>query len=400
VTLRPGDPKDVGMSEEGIRRIVGLAEGWVAEGVTPALVVLAARRGVIVLHEAFGRLTPEENAPPLALDSLFPLASISKPITATAVMILVEDGLLGLNRPVSWYIPEFSGEGKEAVMVHHLLTHTAGLDDEQLDAYAERRRGSVKIPPAEETQHPLVHEWLYRRYDAPLWKPPGTVLRYSPWGYELLGEIVRRVSGRSFADFVRERIFQPLGMQDTTAIVPDAVKHRVVRHKYTGNDWLEQVLADFKIEQTPWANWGIYSTALDMAIFGQMFLDGGRYGEARILSPASVAEMTRDQIPGIGIRWGEVFYPEAWWGLGWAIHGIGKWAGSLWSPRTFEHSGAGGVYLWVDPVHEIVGVYFSVESEGGLPPGVRVPEGLDGIFWGWRLDLFVNAVTAAIVDGV
>jgi CubicO group peptidase (beta-lactamase class C family) len=399
VTLRPGNPQDVGMSEQRVRRVVELAEGWVTEGVTPALVVLAARRGVIVLHEAFGRLTPEENAPPVALDSIFPLASLSKPITATAAMILVEQGLLGLNRPVSWYVPEFSGEGKDAVMVHHLLTHTAGLNDDELDAHAERRRGSAEIPPAEETQHPLVHEWLYRRYDAPLWKPPGTVMRYSSWGYELLGEIVRRVSGRSFADFVRERIFQPLVMQDTTAIVPDTVKHRVVRHKYTGNDWWEQALADFKIEQTPWANWGSYSTALDMAILGQMFLNRGRYGDARILSPATVAEMTRNQIPGIGGWLGDVYIPEPSWGLGWPVHGNGKWAGSLYSQRTFEHGGAGGVYLWVDPVYEIVGVYLSVESEGGIPPRLRLPEVSEGIFWKWRLDLFINAVTAAVVDG-
>jgi CubicO group peptidase (beta-lactamase class C family) len=398
VTLQPGNPQDVGISEQRVRRIAELAEGWVAEGVTPALVVLAARRGVIVLHEAFGRLAAEENSPPLALDAIFPLASISKPIAATAAMILVEDGLLGLNRPVSWYIPEFTGEGKDAVMVHHLLTHTAGLNNDELDAYAERRRGSTKIPPAEATQHPLVHEWLYRRYDAPLWKPPGTEWSYSVWGYELLGEIVRRVSGRSFADFVRERIFQPLGMQDSHYSVPDSAAQRVVRHKYDASNW-GQHLADFEIEQTPWANWGAYSTALDMAIFGQMFLNRGRYGDARILSPASVAEMTRDQIPGISGSWEGVPFPEALWGLGWSVKGNGKWAGSLWSPRTFEHGGDGGVHLWVDPVYEIVGVYFSVASEGGISPGVHVPEGPEGLFLSWRLDLFINAVTAAVVDG-
>jgi CubicO group peptidase (beta-lactamase class C family) len=388
------------MSERRVGRIIDLAAGWVAEGVTPALVVLAARRGVIVLHEAFGRLTPEENAPPLALGSLFPLASISKPITATAVMILVEDGLLGLNRPVSWYIPEFRGEGKEAVMVHHLLTHTSGLNDAEIEAHADRRRASTKIPPAEETQHPLVHEALCLRYDAPLWKPPGTVWSYSSWGYELLGEIVRRVSGRSFADFVRERIFQPLGMQDSTLGVPDAMKHRVVRHRSALTAW-ELIVAKFKIAQTPWAFASVYSTALDVAIFGQMFLDRGRYGEANILSPASVAEMTRNQIPGIGGWWGDVFIPEASWGLGWPVKGNRKWGGSLWSPRTFEHGGAGGVQLWVDPVYEIVGVYLSVSSRGGIPPGVRVPEGLldEGEPWMMRADLFSNAVTAAVVDG-
>jgi len=122
--LRIGSPEEVGMSAQRVRHVVDLAEGWVAQGVHPALVVLAARRGVIVLHEAFGRLMPQEDAPLTALDTLFPLTSLTKPVTATAAMILVEDGRLGPNRPVAEYIPEFTGEGKEKVLVHHLLTHT------------------------------------------------------------------------------------------------------------------------------------------------------------------------------------------------------------------------------------------------------------------------------------
>src|SRR5205809_729885 len=105
--LRAGSPEEAGMSASRIRQAVSLAESWVAQGITPALVILAARRGVIVLHEAFGRLTPEPDSPPVQRDTIFPLASISKPIAATAAMILVEDGLLGLNRPVSDYVPEF-----------------------------------------------------------------------------------------------------------------------------------------------------------------------------------------------------------------------------------------------------------------------------------------------------
>jgi CubicO group peptidase (beta-lactamase class C family) len=150
VKLRSGTPKDVGMSAHRVARIANLAAGWVAEGITPVLVVLAVRRGVIVLHEAYGCLTPEPDSPPLERDTIYPIASMSKPITATAAMILVEDGLLGLNRPVQWYIPEFVGEGKDAVMVHHLLTHTSGLRDGELrafelDAFAEKR---AQIPPA------------------------------------------------------------------------------------------------------------------------------------------------------------------------------------------------------------------------------------------------------------
>src|SRR5438093_1303098 len=170
--LRPGVPEEVGMSAQRIRHVADLAAGWVSRGITPALVVLAARRGAIILHEAFGRLMPEQDSPPLRRDTLFPLASLIKPITATAAMTLLEDGLLSLNRPVSEYIPEFTGEGKEAVMVHHLLTHTSGLRDEDVNADAGKKKGSVEVPPPDETEHPGIHERLFLCYDAPLWKPP------------------------------------------------------------------------------------------------------------------------------------------------------------------------------------------------------------------------------------
>jgi CubicO group peptidase (beta-lactamase class C family) len=135
---------------------------------------------------------------------------------------------------------------------------------------------------------------------------------------------------------------------------------------------------------------GLYSTAMDMARFGQMFLNRGRFGDARILSPASVAEMTRDQLPGIPARYGEEFFPEASWGLGWDIHGNKKRAvrdASLYSPRAFSQGGAGGVWFWVDPAYEIVGVCFSILLErlpNGEPKQCR--------------DLFANAVTAAVCD--
>src|SRR5262245_53811234 len=101
------------MSPERVARLPRLCAGWVVQGLTPALQVAVARRGVLVLHEAWGRLGPEPDAPPLGVDSIFAIASLTKPITAAAVLCLVEDGLLGLNRPVQEYVPEFAGEGKE-----------------------------------------------------------------------------------------------------------------------------------------------------------------------------------------------------------------------------------------------------------------------------------------------
>ena len=131
---------------------------------------------------------------------------------------------------------------------------------------------------------------------------------------------------------------------------------------------------------------GLSSTALDMATFGQMFLDQGRCGDGRILSAPSVAAMTRNQIPGVSVDFLGEFHAEASWGYGWDIHGEGKWRNypaALLPPEAFRHAGTGGVHLWVDPVNEIVGAYFSVKPD------------LEGTT---ADELFIDAVTAAVDD--
>jgi CubicO group peptidase (beta-lactamase class C family) len=376
------------MSPQRIARVAQLAERWVSDGVHPALIVLVARRGVIVLHEAYGRLGPGPDSAPLSPDAISPLASLTKPITATAVMQLVEDGVLGLNRPVQDYVPEFAGVGKEQVMVHHLLTHTSGLNDAELDAYvANKTVAPVLLTEQRVTAPPSVQEYLDARYDGPLWKPAGAEMAYCGMNYALLGELVRRLSGRSLAQFARERIFGPLGMADTDYVLPDSRVHRLMRRP-PGAPF--QYLNDLESLRIGSATGSVTSTALDMATFGQMFLNRGEYSGAQVLSPATVTEMTRNQIPGIGTTFADgKYYAEASWGYGWSVHGDGKWQyfdGSLYSPRAFRHSGASGVYLWVDPVYEIVGVYFSVYLE--MPVLVRK----------WCVDLFVNAVTAAALE--
>jgi CubicO group peptidase (beta-lactamase class C family) len=392
--LRTGMPEEVGMSARRLEGVVHVAERWVAQGITPALVLLVARRGVIVLHEAFGRLTSDDDASPVKRDTIYPITSLTKPITATAVMALVDDGLLSLQRPVSDYIPEFVGEGKQAVMVHHLLTHTSGLRDEDVVAHAAKKKDLVVIPPPEKTQHPWINEVLWSRYDAPLWKAPGIEMSYSNYGYNLLGEIVRRVGGQSLADFASERIFQPLRMEDTFYIVPESVRARIVRRPVDvplpfAFGTVGPGLGTREHEELPGPSGGVYSTGMDMAMFGQMFLNRGSYREVRILSPASVVEMTRNQIPGISSRFGDEFFPEASWGLGWSIHGSKKAlrSGSLHSPQAFSHQGAGGIGFWVDPVYDLVGVYFSVALEL-----------IDSMHSDTCFDLFMNAATAAVVD--
>lgn len=383
--LREGKPAEVGMDSDRIARIPGRAQAWIDCGDNQALVLLAARKGMIVLHQAFGRLCPEPEAPPTPLDAIFPISSISKVVTAAAVMLLVEDGLVGLNRPVREYIPEFAGEGKDAVMVHHLLTHTMGWDEATVEAYLEERRGKIPVPPCPPTQHPAVHEDLCLVYDAPLIRPPGVEMSYCSPGFNLAGEIVRRVSGRSLEDFAQERIFVPLGMKDTTYTQPDSTRSRVVRRRPL--DPPPFGLDNPEYHRQPWPESGVLSTALDMATFGQMFLNRGTYGGERILSPATVAAMTRNQIPGISALFLDEHFPEAGWGYGWAIeNGKSQRRGStLVSRETFAHGGSGGVYLWADPVAEIVGVYFSV---------ARLQERYQPL---WHVDHFADMVTASVL---
>jgi CubicO group peptidase (beta-lactamase class C family) len=379
MSLRTGTCEEAGVSPERVLRTTALAESWVECGQTPALVVLAARRGVVFLHKAFGRLTPGSEAPVLPKDAIFPLASVSKPITAAAVMCLVEDGLVSLNRPQVEYIPECGGDGKAQITVRHLLSHTSGLRDADAIATEEARQGAVEVPPCPENQHPAIHEWLHLRYGLPLRAKPGTTMDYFNQGFTLLGEIVRRVSGQSFAAFCRARIFKPLGMDDTYFTVPAGVKERVVRRPDgTPYDWWNGP------ENMEWPGpaGGGYSTAMDMARFGQMFLDGG----AGVLSPAAAAAMMRDQAPGLRMQvpFDETDFPNCSYGLGWFLLGQDTSAasGGLWSPATVGHRGSGGVMLWIDPVYEIVGAFFFAQMDERVWPG----------------DLFANAVTASAVN--
>jgi CubicO group peptidase (beta-lactamase class C family) len=391
--LRPGTPEEAGMSSERVARIKALAKRWVMEDkINPSLAILVARRGIVVLYEAFGQLTPEADSPPLAVDSLFPLVSAHKPMVGTLAMILVEDGELGLNRSVSYYIPEFRGLGKEKVQVHQLLTHTSGLSDQELNAWAEQIKDRLTLPPLPENQHPAIHENLNLRYDLPLSYKPGSEMRYANFGYELVGEIIRRISGQNYADFARERLFEPLGMKDTHYVVPEEIQPRIVIRPpdLLGAAWLNSR----ELQEVPWAGTGgAFSTVWDMAVFGQMFLNGGTYGDTRILSRTSVTEMTRNQIPGISAEYFDQTFPEAGWGLGWCLH-LNKqsaaFAETLQSAQSFNHGGYGGTYFLVDPVHEMVICYFACEKDW------------ENWWTAWphssRADLFINSVTAAIVD--
>jgi len=396
--LRAGSPGEAGVDAAQIERVRGLCADWV-KAETPALAVCVARRGIVVLDEAFGRLHwDDEQSPPLEPDSIFPLSSGTKPLTATLVLQLVQEGRIGISRRVREYLPEIQCDSADDLLVHHLLTHTSGYlfhtDEPMVRHVMEKLAAGLELPPCPDNQHPVLHETFHLFSDVPLAWPPGERMYYSNHNYELLGELVRRVSGRSLEDQARERVFDPLGMDDTYYVLPEALDARVVRRPPIpgvdeGTNRYFEGFGSRQVKETPYAGVGVYGTARNLAAFGQMFLNGGAYGDARILSPATVRAMTRNQIPGIPAQLLHFQASEGSWGYGWAVESHVKWEGyttGLLPPGAYHHSGLGGIYLWVDPENEIVGAYFEAAP-------VRADMMMD-----WCADRFVNAVTAAVLD--
>ncbi|KRE40923.1 serine hydrolase domain-containing protein [Paenibacillus sp. Soil522] len=382
--LKEGRASECGMSQERVERVKRVASDMEHQGITPAQVVVAARRGTVVVHQADGKFGGEQGTKGLSINALFPLCSVTKLFTAAAILMLVEEGKIGLNRPVVDYIPEFTGEGKRAVAVHHLLTHTSGIDPERLWEHKDGKRGSVDLSLCPDNQQADIYESLTLGYDAPLANKPGEVMAYCGYGYELLGEIVRRISGQSYASFVTERIFHPLSMRDTFFNVPEEERYRIVRRPADAPcaEWIETpgMIASES------AGGGAYGTALDLAVFAQLFLNGGVYGGVRLLSPVTVKEMTRNQIAGVASHYRDEVFPEAYWGYGWAVNGTKRDGGDLFSGAAYSHWGAAGPFVCADPVYGTVTVHLSVELDHNRP------------FKNMYADYFNNTVLAAIEE--
>ncbi len=390
--LHEGTPEEAGFLPERLALIRERVNSWIESGTTASLVALVARRGVIAMHEAFGDLTHEPDSPPLQIDSVYPVSSLAKPVTATAVMMLVEDGLVSLNRPVVEYIPELCGKGVDQILVRHLLTHTSGFDEEQMNAFITQRLSKrLELPPREETEHSRVRLVLNAIYPADPVRGPGELMVYCNQGYALLGEIVRRTSGQAFEGVARERIFEPLGRLASSFRLEERFEARFVKRgpdrPFTEGTPVN--LDDPAWNDVPWGYGGLLSNARDLAVFAQAFLNGGIYGDFRLLSRASVVEMTRNQIPGLDSVWGPFSGPASY-GYGLYVHGSqrGPVNGALVPEGSVSHTGQGGTRFWVDPVNEIVGVYLAVVTKVDPETGFQLSD----------FPLFQDMVTASVVN--
>jgi CubicO group peptidase (beta-lactamase class C family) len=365
-------PEELGLSAAQLKRLDDVVERWVKADKLPALGMTVGRRGRLLEPRFFGRMRPEAGAPPIRPDTLFLVASITKPVTATAVLMLAERGEIRLEDPVADYVPRFAADGKKDVLIRHLLTHTSGLPDMLPD--------NEKLRAAHQPLARFVEETCALK----LLFPPGTKVNYQSMGIAMLAEIVHQVSGLELKEFVRKEVFEPLEMPDTSLGWQPAKKQRIAAVRIPE----DQLKNDWNWNSPYWlgfgAPWGgMITTPADFARFCQMMLNGGRLGDTRILSRQSVRAMTSNQLAGMP----QVPEEERRcrpWGLGWKL----QWPahpnnfGDLVGPTAFGHWGATGTLCWIDPEAELYCILFSTQ-----------PQGEEGRF----LTRLSNLVAAAIV---
>jgi CubicO group peptidase (beta-lactamase class C family) len=327
-----------------LHRAFALLQGWLDEDVVTAVAAVVVRHGQVAATFTGGTVTGALGGPPVTADSLFHLASIGKPMTAFAVMLLVEEGRVALDDPVASILPEFSGAEREGITVRHLLSHTSGLaQDADLTG----------LPPGADTITEL-QSYLHAQPVVPI----GSKVEYSNVGYGLLGLIVEAVSGQPFASFMRERLFQPAAMDSAYLAPPQDLSPRIVHVAGTrdpGSPY-ERFNSAYARRQTHPAG-HVLGTALDVAQFFQLFLNCGRAGGMQVASPSTVRLMTSSHTDGLrgGIE-GFMTWEDCAWGLGFDLR-RGKqphFAGDYTSPATFGHTGVAGTFAWADPATDLV----------------------------------------------
>ncbi len=379
--LPRGNPEDAGMSAERLERLRVELDRLVEVGEFPGISVMVARRGRVVFEYAVGLLDVETGAE-LRSDSLFRVYSMTKPITSVGAMMLVEEGRLLLDEPVSRFIPEWetltvldeSGDivpASSPVTLRHLLMHTAGLTyGYEGDSLIDRMYREAR----------LIDDWDYLTRDTrelvgklagiPLLFEPGARWRYS-FSTDVVGHLVERVSGESLDRYLETRLFEPLGMTDSYFDVPPEAVERFGTDHIIGEDG-ELMVQDSPREDPEFigvtflsGGGGLVMTVEDYMRFCLMMLNGGELDGMRILSPATVALMTGDLLheniatdenPGFGF------------GLGFGIAPSGIHRGTL-TPGSWYWSGAAGTFFWIDPVEQLIGVF--MPQRIGMPVGIQ-----------------------------
>ncbi|MDZ7269722.1 MAG: serine hydrolase [candidate division KSB1 bacterium] len=341
-TLQMAFPEEAGMTKTGLDSVRALMQQAVRDSVFPGAVLLVARHGKIALHEAFGTLGYGAFNRPTPLHAIYDLASLTKVVAmTTACMLLYERGRLQLDEKVQTYLPEFTGQDKDKITVRHLLTHSAGLVAFRL-YYRDYRT-------PEEILNTILRE--------PLEYPTASKTVYSDLSAILLGKIVERLSGKTLDAFCRDEIFRPLGMHDTGYLPPAEWLPRLAPTEFDTwtegrkGSWVHGVVHDENAYRLGGVSGhaGLFSSARDLAVFLQMLLNGGSYGETKLLEAQTIAQFTARQevVPGSSRA------------LGWDTADGQNSAGTLMRHKAYGHTGFTGTSLWTDPERGLIVVLLS-----------------------------------------
>jgi CubicO group peptidase (beta-lactamase class C family) len=334
-------PEEIGLSSERLKYIDSVVIKNINEGNLPGAVILIGNNNGVVYRKAFGNswLVPEKK--PMKIETIFDLASLTKPIaTATSIMILVERGVISLEDEVRKYIPEFKPfvdeNGKEHhAKIYHLLTHTSGLPDY---TNADSIKNKYGYPAPEGTIETICN--------LPRFAPPGKEFKYSCLGFITLAEIIKRVTGKNIAEFSKENIFVPLGMKKTTYNPDENLKKDCAPTEIRDGKILCGEVHDplANVQGGISGNAGLFSTGDDLAIFAQMILNKGIYKGKRILGSKTVELITS-------------IYPKvefAGRGLGWDINSAYmQQRGDIFEIGSFGHTGFTGTSIHISKKENI-----------------------------------------------
>ena len=379
IELPRGKPEDAGMSPERLERVRSEMNRLVESGEFPGMTAMIARRGNIVFEHATGLLDVETGTE-MRSDSLLRIYSMTKPITSVGAMMLVEEGKLLLDEPVTKFFPDWADltvlndrgnvvPATSSVTPRHLLMHMSGLTygyygDSLLDRMYQEAR--------------LIDDWDYLVRDTrelvgklaglPLLFQPGTRYHYG-FSTDVLGHLIERVSGEPLDRYLETRLFGPLGMTDSYFDVPPEVVERFGTDHVIGADG-ELIVQDSPGEDPEFigvtflsGGGGLVMTADNYMRFCFMLANGGVLGEARILSPATIALMTRNLLPE-GMDSGQ----GAGFGLGFGIAPSGIHQRAL-TPGSYYWGGAAGTFFWIDPTEELIGLF--MPQRIGTPPWIQ-----------------------------
>jgi CubicO group peptidase (beta-lactamase class C family) len=373
-------PESVGVSSERLERLRAGMQRYVDEGRVAGLVTYVSRSGRVVQHEAFGKADVEA-ARPMTKDSIFRIASQTKAITSVAVMLLVEEGRLGLSDPVSKYIPAFAKTSvavpppagavaetpvsavpaKRPITIRDLLTHTAGIGYGEGIAAAQWKAAGIQHWYFADRTEPVAAV-VERMAVLPMDAQPGEKYVYG-YATDILGVVVEKASGMTLAEFFEKRITGPLGMLDTRFYLPPAQKDRLAA-VYAAKDGRIERAPDGMPGQGHYAEGprlafsggaGLLSTARDYARFLQMMLNGGELDGVRLLSPKTVELMT---VNHVGTLFAERGPADAGMGFGLGfdvVEDLGR-NGRYGSEDAFGWGGAYHTTYWVDPREKLVAV--------------------------------------------